>query len=158
MCRLSLVRLRQRGTIGFAIRCKRDSLQSNRIRWDHICWKLIRQEQLNLICGYILIADDISTQIAVSRVIPVCRNNRFPNTRVVQEMMLHLAALHSLPSDFHLMVDTTCVFEGAIRQPACQVACTIHELSRLKWVRYKLLSGQLRLIPIPAGYSYPGNT
>ncbi|MNM90769.1 hypothetical protein D3C81_1030420 [compost metagenome] len=62
------------------------------------------------------------------------RYNGILYTVVLQKLSLYLTKLNAEPANFNLMIKSSQVRNGAVRQPFAQVPGPIHHFSWCKWI------------------------
>ncbi|MNO39464.1 hypothetical protein D3C76_295980 [compost metagenome] len=89
-------------------------------------------------------------------VILPCDNHRFPYILVSQHRFLDLARLDPVTPNFHLMIDSAQVFDIPIRQPASEIARSIHSTILFKRTIDELLCRQIIAVQITSGQPVTG--
>ncbi len=157
---------RQRGAIGYrqgtavdlAIGRQRPAVQANQCAGHHITRQTGQQRGTQLLHGAGGSAGtlrEIAHQPWLPRFVFARQDQCFLDTRQLAELVFYLTQLDAHPANFHLIVVTTQVFQGAIGIPARQIAGAVHARLWLpgERVMHKAFGSQVRLIQVTAGHT-----
>src|SRR5216110_1414001 len=171
----------QRLAVHFAIRSKGQGIQEHNESWDHVRWQMFLQiaaQYRGCRGGWGLSPSGarlrpyhhIGHQALLSRGIFVSQHDRLTDGIMPHQGGFDLTQFDTESPQFHLMVNTTQIFNGSISPIACHISRTVETCPHWdracpcpygghgEWIGDKAFCGQVRAILVAACYSQTSNT
>ncbi|MNJ41484.1 hypothetical protein D3C77_364100 [compost metagenome] len=142
-----LLRLRKRLAIQLPVWGKRNSFQIYEIGWNSVVGQFLHQISSQGCGRCLLCSNDISAKLCLFSTLPG-RNSTFLNERMLKKNVLNFPCFDAVPSNLHLIIYPSQIFNLTIRTPSRHIACLVHHSFSPEAIRYKSLCCKLWLIQI----------
>ncbi|MNW48852.1 hypothetical protein D3C74_262420 [compost metagenome] len=143
------IRLRQCLLIYFSVRCQRDLLYLDKVGRYHILRQLPQNVLSQLLNIPLPIRQQVCAQVCSALFVCQCDNGNLLHCFMTQQPLCYLIRFDSVTTYLHLVINSSQVVDISIRQPACQISCSIHLLAWRERIRYKFLFCQIGSLPVP---------